>query len=74
VAPRDLADAHRPLRAADDLTCILAVRGLRKLSKNLTLQYNSVVYQIQTQRPKYALRHAQVEVRERWDGSIVCNN
>ncbi len=71
VAPRDPQDAHRPLRAADDLNRILAVRELRTLSKNLTLSYNSVVYQIQTRRPAYGLRHAQVEVRERWDGHLA---
>ncbi len=69
--PRDPTDAHRPLRAADDLTRILALRELRTLSKNLTLSYNNVIYQIQTNRPGYALRQAQVEVRERWDGQLA---
>jgi hypothetical protein len=71
VAPRQAVDAHRPLRATDDLSRILAVRELRTLSKNLTLQYNNVVYQIQTGRTGYALRQAQVEVRERWDGRLT---
>jgi transposase len=71
VMPRDPTDAHRPLRVADDLTRILALRELRTLSKNLTLSYNNVIYQIQTNRPGYALRQAQVEVRERWDGQIA---
>jgi transposase len=71
VLPRDPQDAHRSLRPADDLTRILALRELRTLSKNLTLSYNNVVYQIQTARPTYALRHAQVEVRERWDGTLA---
>jgi transposase len=56
VAPRQPEDAHRPLRATDDLARILAVRELRTLSKNLTISYNNVVYQIQTGRPSYALR------------------
>ena len=71
VVPRDPLDAHRPLRPRDDLNRILALRELRTLSKNLTLNYNTVVYQIQTARPTYALRHAQVEVRERWDGNLA---
>ncbi len=71
VVPRDPTDAHRPLRAGDDLRRILALRELRTLSKNLTLSYNNVVYQIQTSRPGYALRQAQVEVRERWDGQLT---
>jgi transposase len=70
VAAREPADAHRPLRVRDDLNRILALRELRTLSKNLTLSYNRVVYQIQTRRAAYALRHAKVEVRERWDGTV----
>ncbi|MDO9130463.1 MAG: hypothetical protein Q7U34_11410 [Anaerolineales bacterium] len=34
----------------------------RILSKNLTLQFQKVVYQIQTKRPSYAMRHATVMV------------
>jgi len=68
--PRDRSDAHRPLRVSDDLERILAIRELRTLSKNLTLNYNRVVYQIQTARPGYTLRQARVEVRERWDGTV----
>ena len=30
-----------------------------------------MVYQIQTNRPGYALRQAQVELRERWDGQLT---
>ena len=68
--PRDPQDAHRPLRVTDDLARILALREIRTLSKNLTLNYQRVVYQIQTGRPSYALRQAKVEVRERWDGTV----
>jgi hypothetical protein len=68
--PREPQDAHRPLRVSDELTRILAIRELRTLSKNLTLNYNRVVYQIHSPRPAYALRQAQVEVRERWDGTL----
>jgi transposase len=70
VQPREPQDAHRPLRVSDDLTRILALRELRTLSKNLTLNYNRTVYQIHSPRPAYALRHAKVEVRERWDGTV----
>ena len=47
------------------------MRELRTLSKNLTLNYNRTVYQIHSPRPAYALRHAKVEVRERWDGGLT---
>jgi transposase len=71
VVPRDPADAHRALLPQDDLTRILTVQEMRVLSKNLTLQYNKVIYQIQTARPTYALRNAQVVVRENRLGEIA---
>jgi hypothetical protein len=62
VAPRSSVDAHRPLTAKDDLAHMLTWQETRRLSKNLTLQFQKVVYQIQTDRPSYALRNAQVTV------------
>jgi transposase len=60
--PRSAVDVHRPLTAKDDLTHSLTWQETRSLSKNLTLQFEKVVYQIQTNRPTYALRKAQVTV------------
>jgi transposase len=71
VEARDAQDAHRPLLPSDDLERILTVQETRVLSKNLTLQYNKVIYQIQTARPTYALRNAQVVVRENRRGKIA---
>ncbi len=71
VVPREGVDAHRPLRAPDDLGRILTVQELRTLSKNLTLNYQGVIYQIQTSRPSYALRQAQVVVCEDRRGRIA---
>jgi len=71
VAARDDQDAHRPLRPQDDLARILTIHETRVLSKNLTLSYNKVIYQIQTARPTYALRNAQVVVRENRQGEIA---
>lgn len=71
VGARDPHDAHRPLRPQDDLARILTVQETRVLSKNLTLNYNKVIYQIQTARPTYALRRAEVIVRENRHGEIA---
>jgi hypothetical protein len=71
VVARDPQAAHRPLRPQDDLARILTVQETRVLSKNLTLNYNKVIYQIQTARPTYALRKAQVVVRENRHGEIA---
>lgn len=60
--PRSSVDAHRPLTAKDDLVRILTWQEPRTLSKNLTVQFENVVYQIQTERPTYALRNAVVTV------------
>ncbi len=71
VSPREVEDAHRPLLQGDDLARVLTVQEQRVLSKNLTVQYNKVVYQIQTARPTYALRNATVVVRENRRGEIA---
>jgi transposase len=60
--PRSTLDAHRPLTAQDDLARLFRWQETRILSKNLTLQFNKVVYQIQTERPSYAMRNAAVTV------------
>lgn len=62
VAPRSSLDAHRPLTNKDDLARIFTWQENRILSDNLTIQCNKVVYQIQTQRPIYAMRRAPVTV------------
>ena len=41
------------------------------LSKNLTVQANKVIYQIQSDRPDYALRKAQVTVCENAKGEAT---
>ncbi len=83
VVPADPRDAHRPLRHTDDrvaycrvqrdkcLDVIFTRQDTRTLSKNLALQYNKVVYQIQTARPGYALRNARVTLYEQPDGEIA---
>ena len=62
VQPRSDNDAHRLLSAQDDLDQILTWQEPRTLSKNLTLQFHKTIYQVQTKRPTYAMRHAAVTV------------
>jgi transposase len=62
VEARSSVNAHRPLTTREHLARILSWQETRTLSKNLTLQFQKIVYQIQTQRPSYALRNAQVTV------------
>ena len=60
--PRSLVDLHRPLTAKDDLARILTWQESRTISKNLTVQFENVVYQIQTERSTYTMRNAAVTV------------
>jgi transposase len=64
VLPRSSHNAHRPLLKTDHLDVILIHQETRTLSKNLTVQYDKVIYQIQSDRPDYTLRNAQVTVCE----------
>jgi len=54
-------DAHRPLRAQDDLKRIFARKDRRKLSKDLTFQHKGILYLIQTKNPN-RMKHAYVEI------------
>ena len=71
VVPRSNHDAHRPLLSNDDLDLILSRQETRIITKNLTVQYNNVIYQIQTNRPSYALRKATVIICENEQGDIA---
>jgi transposase len=71
VAPRAAESAHRALGKAEDLDRILTLCEWRTLSKNLTLSYNNVIYQIKTKRSAYTMRKAQVEVREKSTGELT---
>jgi len=62
VEPRSTVNAHRALTAKDDLATILTWQETRSVSKNLTVQFEKIVYQIQTQHPSYALRNARVTI------------
>ncbi|OGN72967.1 MAG: hypothetical protein A2X25_10445 [Chloroflexi bacterium GWB2_49_20] len=62
VQPRNALDAHRLLTAHDNLAHTLTWQETRKLTKNLTIQFQKIVYQIQTKRPTYAMQHATVTV------------
>jgi transposase len=71
VAPRSTESAHRLLHKGEDLDRFLTLCERRTLSKNLTLSYNNVIYQIKTKRAVYTMRSAHVEVRETSSGEIT---
>ncbi len=71
VIPRSSHDAHRPVLKTQDLDIILTHQKTGTLSKNLTVQYDKTIYQIQSDRPDYALRNAQVTVCENAQGEVT---
>ena len=59
--PEEKGDAHRGLRRSDNLERIFARKENRVLSKDLTIQYQGVLYMIETVTPN-RMRHAKVDV------------
>lgn len=71
VLPRSSHDAHRPLLANENLDIIFTQQRTGTLSKNLTVQANNVIYQVQSDRPDYALRNAPVTICENAQGDVT---
>lgn len=71
VPPRSTHDAHRPLLKTENLDIILTHQKTGTLSKNLTVQSNKIIYQIQSDRPDYTLRNAKVTVCENAKGEVT---
>ena len=68
--PRSTFDAHRPLRADDDLDLILTCRVPRRVSKVLTVQYDRVIYLLEDTVANRSLIHRYLDVFEYPDGRI----
>ena len=72
VAPRNPEDAHRAvLHDAAELDLILCEHHTRKLTKNLTISFQSREYQVTGRGKGYRLRGAQVTVCKAFDGSVT---
>lgn len=72
VEPANPVDAHRSLGFTQDaLDQIFTIQQERKVSKNLELSYNNIIYQIQIRSIGYGLRHAKVLVCENNKGEIT---
>jgi hypothetical protein len=68
--PKSDYDAHRPLRADEDLRQILAYRVPRRVSNALTVQYDRVLYLLEDTPFARTQMHEYVEVVEYPDGVI----
>ncbi|GAB5100017.1 ISNCY family transposase [Caballeronia sp. HLA56] len=63
-------DAHRPVRADEDLDSILTARESRCVSASLTVQYDRVMYLLEDSPATRALIHRYLDVYEYPDGRI----
>ena len=71
VPDRSNVDMHRKLPKGIDLTQILCVKVTRVLSKNLTCQFQGIIYQIKTRRLAYGLRGMTVTLFQRHDDTVT---
>ena len=68
--PKSEFDAHRPLRADEDLERLFTWRELRKVTKSLTVQYDRVLYLLEDTSANRKLIGRYLEVWEYPDGRI----
>ena len=65
-------NAHRPsIHSDEELDLIFSIHQKRKLTKDLSLQYDNTVYQLQIKGIGYAMRGAEVTVCEDFDGKVT---
>lgn len=70
VIPNNKLNAHKALDKNIDLNNILKQQFTRVLSKNLTLQYKNIIYQIKTKQSSYVLKSRKVVIKENNLGGI----
>ena len=71
VEPSSKENAHKPLRhTQDEKRVILSLQSTRKLTKNLTISYNTTEYQLVGYGKGYRLQHKTINVCQHFDGSI----
>jgi len=68
-APESPINAHKPAPSQQELDRIFCIKTARVLSKNLTLQYRGVLYQIYSD-DQLTLRGAEVDVMESLTGAV----
>jgi len=72
VLPASDEDANRPvLHSEEELDLIFSKHHKRKLSKNLALQYNNTIYQVNIKGIGYAMRGSTITICEAFDGTVT---
>ena len=68
--PRNSRNAHRELLPHEDLSRVFSLQEQRRLTRNLTLHYNRVMYVIDSTPASEEARGKRVDIRETEDGSV----
>lgn len=71
VTARSPVDAHTPLQEGENLDLIFCKKIKKTLSRNLSFQWNKVLYQIKPKQSAYALVKTKVTVLEDSEGQIT---
>jgi hypothetical protein len=71
VSPAYADDAHRPLQKTHSLPSSLSYVETRQVANDYTIQFDNKIYQIARTDIRAGLRHAQVRVELRLDGSLA---
>jgi hypothetical protein len=71
VLPGGSTDAHRPLRAEQELAAILSLVEARIVTSDYTIRYQGKIYQIARGDIRPGLRGGRVRVEQRLDGSMA---
>ena len=71
VDPASSDDAHRPVEKSHNLPGSLSYVETRQVRPDYTLRWNGKLYQIERQAVRTGLRHANVRVEQRLDGTLA---
>ena len=71
LAPRVAYNAHRPLRAEEDLTQLFTLQESRRISRELTVHYKRDLYVLEDSTTTRRLRGATAVVSEAEDGTVT---
>lgn len=71
VKAQSSENAHREVSKEIDLSEVFCEKYIRKVSKNLELQFNNVIYQIKLDKPLNSLIGASVTVIQKMSGEVI---
>ena len=72
VKPASDEDAHRAIQhSEEELNLIFAKHYKRKISKNLSVQYNNTIYQINIKNIGYSMRASTITICETFNGEVT---